>query len=193
MTMNVSPPPDWNAEGFLPPVDSSDPISRNRSPYPIGLVDLIERFGTSPERCEILKGFLEYRSFLHGLGISEGFQWIDGSFTEDKESRSGAAPNDIDVVTYFKQPPGLTQNSLSPEERDWLFKPKHAKSRFKVDGIIMPLGNPSDERNISEICYWHGLFSHTRQSDWKGYLQITLSLIDDADAAEHLNQAKQRA
>lgn len=190
--MNQSLPP-WNAEGLLPAISSSDPTSRNRSPYPIGLIGLIERFGTSPERCKILAGFLQYRSFLHSLGISEGFQWVDGSFTEDKESRYGAAPNDIDVVTYFKKPPGLSQNSLSPEQWNWLFKPKHAKSRFKVDGIIMPLGEPSDERNISETCYWHGLFSHTKQSAWKGYLQIPLSPADDEKAAEYLNQINPKA
>lgn len=153
-------------------------------------MDLIERFGTNPQRCGILEGFLVYRSFLHGLGITDGFQWVDGSFVEDKERRRGEPPKDIDVVTYFKPPATLTRNSLSTEQESLLFDPDATKEKFRVDGLIMPFGEASTEDFIEETAYWHGLFSHTRTGVWKGFLQIPLAAGEESEAAEYLKRIR---
>jgi len=190
--MNTAPTiPEWNNEGILPPINTADPTSRDRSPYTCALLDFIERFGTSLERLEILEGFLEYRAFLHSLGIIEGFHWINGSFVEDKEQLYGNAPNDIDVITYFNPPASLTKSSLTPEQHGWMFKPEQTKERFKVDGSIMPFGSPSTEDFIEDNLYWSGLFSHTRTGKWKGFVKITLKPEQDAIAANHLVKLKQ--
>jgi len=74
--------PDWNAQGVIPPIDVNDPASLARSPYQVALTDLILKFATSPERREILDGLLRFRASLHNLGLTSGFQWINGSFLE---------------------------------------------------------------------------------------------------------------
>lgn len=172
--------PDWTAEGILPPIrPSEDPTSKERSPYSCSLVELIERFATTAKRCEILNGFLEYRAFLRDLGIIEGFQWVDGSFTEDKERLKKAAPNDVDVVTFFKAPRTLTPESLSSDQLKWMFQPMEAKKRFLVDAHIQQLGQPLDDNGVKTISYWHGLWGHTRDLKWKGFLQIPLKATAD--------------
>jgi len=39
--------PHWNALGLLPPSDPARPVAPDRSPYPVSLSDIIERFATS--------------------------------------------------------------------------------------------------------------------------------------------------
>lgn len=96
--------PQWNTLGLLPPIDPVNPTSAERSPYPVALLDVILRFATSPERCKVLKGFLDYRAALHGMGLVNGFQWLDGSFTEQVETLERRSPRDIDVVTFVYTP-----------------------------------------------------------------------------------------
>lgn len=97
--------PEWNTLGLLPPTDPADPTSAERSPYPVALLDVILRFAISPERCKVLKGFLDYRAALHGMGLVSGFQWLDGSFTEQVETLERRPPKDIDVVTFVHTVP----------------------------------------------------------------------------------------
>ena len=83
--------PAWTAEGVLPPLDEANPLSPSRAPYPVSLADLVARFATSPQRCEVLAGFMAYRAALHANGYLAGFQWLDGSFMEDVETIQGRA------------------------------------------------------------------------------------------------------
>ena len=69
--------PAWTAEGVLPPINASQPVSPERSPYVVSLADYVLRFGTSPERRAVIAGFLNYRAALHGAGLIHGFQWLD--------------------------------------------------------------------------------------------------------------------
>jgi hypothetical protein len=70
---------------------------------------VVQRFATSPERIRILHGLIEYRIALSNTIILGGFQWLDGSFMENKELIEGKAPNDVDVVTFFELPKEKTQ------------------------------------------------------------------------------------
>ena len=85
-------------------------------------------------------------------------------------------------MTFFKAPTILTQDSLSPEEQGWMFKPKKAKERFMVDAQIQELGKPLDSNGVKEVSYWHGMWGHTREYKWKGFLQIPLSAGADDEA-----------
>src|SRR5882672_7829456 len=95
------PIPPFDLDSVLPP-HLGDPTEPDEiSPYPCTTLELCQRFSTSPERIEILKGFLHLRAELRRPGMAEGIQWLDGSFFEDIENSEGRSPNDIDVVTFF--------------------------------------------------------------------------------------------
>jgi hypothetical protein len=49
--------PAWTADGVLPPIHASQPVSPERSPYVVSLTDYVLRFGDTPERRTILDGF----------------------------------------------------------------------------------------------------------------------------------------
>jgi len=72
-----------------------------RSPYVVGLLDVVERFATTPERIRILDGLLRFRADLHQTGIVSGFQWLDGSFMEQVEILEHRPPRDLDVVNFL--------------------------------------------------------------------------------------------
>lgn len=175
--------PEWNVLGLLPPVDPANPISLERSPYHVSLRDLVMRFSTSLERIEILRGFLDYRSELHRVGLMEGFQWLNGSFTEAVELIERRPPGDIDVVTFVRLPLGF-----QPEQDDLgLFDHNTVKERFKVDSYFIEPEHLSHREVAFWSAYWYGLFSHRRTQTWKGFLQIELAPNEDADAAAWLS------
>ena len=181
------PIPVWNSEGLISPIDVTNPVSANRSPYFVSLADLVMRFSTSPERLAILRGFLGYRAELHSAGLNAGFQWIDGSFMENIEtSPRNCPPGDVDVVTFYRLPVGVTQADLVAKRPD-LFPGSVAerdalKARFSVHAYTQDLSTPS-ERLVNRSSYWYSVWSHQRDSlRWKGFLQIDLSPTDDPAA-----------
>jgi hypothetical protein len=185
------PIPAWNAEGLLPAVDRANPVSTNRSPYPVVLRDMVMRFSTSPERIAILNGFLNYRAALHAAGLTSGFQWLDGSFVEHIEiGARKRAPGDVDVVTFYRVPAGASQGELVARHPE-LF-PADArglqalKDLYKVDARMVHLGQTAD-RLVDRSAYWSGVWGHQRDTfRWKGFLHIDLSPTDDAAARDLL-------
>ena len=185
--MMTVPIPLWNAEGLLPAADVVDPTSGNRAPYPVSLIDVVMRFSTSKERAKILAGFLGYRAALHGAGLTVGFQWLDGSFMEHIEiGHRQRPPDDIDVVTFYRMPVGMTQMSLVAGSPG-LFPETEAesdalKARYSVDAFAFSLGM-SGERLVDHGAYWYGVWAHQRDTfKWKGFLQIDLAPSEDAAA-----------
>lgn len=183
--MITVPIPHWNAQGVIPPVDVASPTSANRSPYVVTLNDLVMRFGISVERRRILDGLLRYRAALHGLGVTQGFQWLDGSFLEHIEVLDARPPNDIDVVTFFHLPAGETQASLA-SGAPTLFDSQIAKQNFYVDAYLVCLGGRS-EKLVERSAYWYSVWSHRRNQMWRGYVQIDLSPSEDATATSLLD------
>lgn len=180
--------PEWNTLGLLPPVDPADPASAERSPYPVALLDVVLRFATSPERCKVLKGFLDYRATLHGMGLVRGFQWVNGSFTEQVETLERRAPRDIDVVTFVHIPDDFapTAAQFAVLEHD------AAKTHFLVDSYFVETNLLSAEAIIQKSAYWYSMWSHRRNQAWKGYLQIDLNPAQDADAHKRLTRLDTR-
>lgn len=174
----------WNTLGLLPPIDPVNPTSVERSPYPVALLDVILRFATSPERCKVLKGFLDYRAALHGMGLVNGFQWLDGSFTEQVETLERRSPRDIDVVTFV-----YTPDDFAPtDEQIGMLEHDAAKAQFLVDSYFVEINQLPVEAIVQQSAYWYSMWSHRRNQAWKGYLQIDLSPAYDADARECLTQ-----
>lgn len=81
--------PLWNHQGIIPPIDESNPTSPVRAPYQTDMVQIVERYATTFERCDVLEGFLSHRAQIHRMGIASGFQWLDGSFMENVELLEG--------------------------------------------------------------------------------------------------------
>jgi hypothetical protein len=96
--------PNVNESGVLPPFlpDCTPTEKAAVAPYPISLAELIQKYSVSNVRKKILSGYLEYRRNLKKIGITQGFQWIDGSFTENVERIRKRGPSDIDLITFIR-------------------------------------------------------------------------------------------
>lgn len=176
--------PAWTGQGVLPPVGGADALSFERSPYIVRLTDYVLRFGVTPERQAILDGLFRYRAALHEVGFLSGFQWLDGSFLEQVEQTEGRPPNDIDVVTFFRLPPGISQEALAIKAGALLDGDK-VRSAFHVDGYFVHLGMDA-ERLTWQSAYWYGVWSHRRNQLWKGFVQVDLAPTEDESAAATL-------
>lgn len=185
---SLVPIPAWNAEGLLAPVDVAAPTSAHRAPYAVSLSDFVMRFSTSAKRMEILAGLLDYRTALHAIGLTAGFQWVDGSFAEHVEvcPRRHRPPNDVDVVTFYEMPAGATQAGLlaagsalfpgTVVEHDAL------KRQYRVDAYSVSLRS-TGARLVDQSAYWYGVWAHQRETlKWKGFLQLDLAPAEDAGA-----------
>lgn len=181
--------PSFNQSGVLPPfLPQSSPVDdAAMAPYKASLMDVATRFGNTPERKAILVGLLDFRRDMKHAGITDGFQWIDGSFFEDCEGNQNRPPNDIDVVTFAKRPVGV----LLPQ--DWavfvntnrhLFTRSTTKVSYRCDAYYVDLTIPP-ETLVSRARYWFGLFSHQRSTYlWKGMVEVSLS--DDEGAVRRV-------
>lgn len=174
--------PSWNARGLLPPHDPLSPVSAERSPYEVSLLDLVTRFGTTPERRTILKGLLDFRSALHAMGLVDGFQWLDGSFLEEVEKLEGRAPGDFDVVTFLND-----TSTLAPTPpHDAALDHDAAKLLFKVDSYFVELDKLPPSEVVLMSAYWYSMWSHRRTMEWKGFLQVSLAPTEDTLALPSL-------
>jgi hypothetical protein len=176
--------PAWTADGVLPPINASQPVSPERSPYVVSLTDYVLRFSDTAERRTVLDGFLRYRSALHAAGVLQGFQWLDGSFLEHVELIEGRAPNDVDVVTFYRLPAGLSQAQLAAKAGA-LFEHDSVKMEFRVDGYLVHLGMDA-ERLTHQSAYWYSVWSHRRNQLWKGFVQLDLAPGEDIVATATL-------
>jgi hypothetical protein len=181
--------PNWNAQGVLPPIDSENTTLGERSPYAVSLADIVLRYGTSKERLKILKGFLDFRAELHTTGLAQGFQWVDGSFLENIEVIENRIPRDMDIVTFYHVPAGQTQEKLA-NLAPRLFNPVCTKQDYAVDAYFVTLNDGPPEPLIGLSAYWYSLWSHRRNGQWKGYLQIDLSSGEDQVANANLAKAQ---
>ena len=175
--------PAWNPDGIIPAHDQLDPTSHARSPYTVSLLDVMTRFGNTEARRDLLQRWLDFRAALHRLGITRGFQWIDGSFVENIEQTHNRPPNDIDLVTFLYIPAGYTGAELL-QRYPGLFNPEFVKDRYAMDAYFVQLNQIPVEKIIAQALYWYSLWSHTRTGRWKGYLQVELA--PDHDAAAHV-------
>jgi hypothetical protein len=181
--------PAWNSSAVLPPVRPGQPgHSPDRSPYSASLSEVVQRFATSPERIVILRGLLAYRNELTRVGITDGFQWLDGSFMEHKELLLNQPPNDVDVVTFFNLPAGITNQQTFVAQNPDLFYTDQSKRRFHVDAYAMLIGSALEISDVQQISYWYSMWSHRRNGLWKGFVRVDISTDQDQIAGAVLDQ-----
>jgi len=134
-----------------------------------------------------LRQFLDFRERLTTEGLTNGFQWLDGSFLEDIEVRESRPPKDLDVITVYWGYDIAFQLALMgrfPEVAD----PRLAKINYPL--VHYPLdADYSPEATVELTRYWISLFSHNRLGVWKGMLRIELNTPAE-DAAARLELAK---
>jgi hypothetical protein len=129
--------PLFTIDGILPPFTGVGPGDDPalRSPYMADSIEVVARFGSSAGRRQILKGWLDQRSMLRGIGIVRGFQWLDGSFLEEKD------PKDLDVVCFFHFPDTVRteeEQRLLWNSHAQLFERKVVKQKFSLDAFFLP-------------------------------------------------------
>lgn len=178
------PVPSFTIDGVLPPfVGPNGPggAPEDLSPYLTTAAEVVTTLATSPTRRTILKGWLNHRASLRAIGFDRGFQWLDGSFVEDKE------PQDLDIVAFLYRPPGIRDGNMLArlmQSNIGLFGRAQVKTTYSLDFFPVDL-NGTPEGLVSLTRYWLGLFSHRRQDSlWKGMLQVRLE--DEADDAAAL-------
>lgn len=180
-------PPMLASPATLPPFVGNDPaIPAARSPYNATMEEIIQRFGTTTKRREILAGLIAFRREIRRLSIGAEFQWVAGSFVE----KLGREPNDVDVVTFYTTSPQEMQQIQADPVR-WADVQKLAnrasvKGRFQCDAFFVSLSGDGRVL-VNQTHYWYGLFSHQRGSlAWKGMVQIDVASFDDDTAAESI-------
>lgn len=167
--------------GYLPPFLRSPTHRDGTSPYRATALDLVERYAISKTRIRILEGLLDYRAELRRIGLTAGFQWIDGSFTETLDRE----PNDVDIVTFAAEPTSITASDAE------LFDPRKARARFLCDAWFVDLSCASRSDLVADVTYWFGLFSHQKRSlRWKGLIELELSTDGDSSARARLATLK---
>ena len=122
------------------------------------------------------------------MGLTRGFQWINGSFLENVEDNENRDPEDIDVVTFFHLPNGYTEESLY-EAHQPVFDPNHIKSKYEVDAHYIQLDTDHMDYIIRSSTFWYSLWSHTQDGRWKGYLQIDLANNEDETARTEIGES----
>jgi hypothetical protein len=179
--------PNFDHNGVIPPhLGSPQEGGHQMSPYPTTSLEFCEKFATSPERIDILKRFLEFRSEMRKSGIS-GFQWLDGSFVEDIENSSrNRPPQDLDILTFY-YPITVAQNTNILANFIEFVDRKACKTKFKLDHLMINIGvNPVIIIEFTR--YFLQLFTHNRDQVWKGMLKMEVGITDeDADAEKYLN------
>jgi hypothetical protein len=149
-------------------------------------MELVSRLGYSPERRALLGNLFDYRRNLRTFGI-HGFQWIDGSFTEDCERLKRRAPGDIDLMNLVVDPP---QSLRGTEGMRLLLDRTFIKEAYHLDVMQpFPLGLDPDGRpmvGLQGLTYFFSLFSHSRPDYyghpvWKGMIELAL-LSDEEDS-----------
>jgi hypothetical protein len=174
--------PSFNHSHVLPPFLGDSPTAAaNTSPYECSSLEMVRQFAISHERCALLKGWLRYRADLRQLGFVQGFQWVDGSFSEDVEVHEQRAPGDVDVVTFALPPLGKTKQEINVmlAANPSLFNRSELRSQYGCDAFLVPM-DTSPDKLVKRSTYYFQLFSHRRSDHvWKGLLQIPLESDDD--------------
>ena len=157
---------------------------------------MAQRFGDTAARRDLLAGLLDFRAALHRVGLTRGFQWVNGSFVTDIMRIANREPRDIDVVTFFHLPDGHTPASFAREVPELLNRDNN-RNRYNVDALFMVLDNNDMRYMATRFAFFNNLWSHTREEErqewrWKGYLEIDLSDHEDAVAGIALDQAAGR-
>lgn len=179
--------PNWTPSGVIPAIRPGvDGADNDRSPYLSSLDAFFDYFCFSPERLLICRGLMSYRSALHSSGLTSGFQWLDGSFSENVEANQSRSPNDVDVVTFFHPQDGHDLRTIVAGNPD-AFDQSKVKADFRVDAYFHQLGQIHGPNEVKMVSYWYSMWSHRRDGLWKGFVQVDLDPKHDNSASSKLD------
>lgn len=182
--------PPFNHNNVLPPYQGNNPASCNaQSPYQCSIMEFCQRFAISDKRIMILKGFIQFRLKCNDIGITEGFQWIDGSFIEDIMASEQREPNDIDVVSFLFRLRSIPNLIIEIKSKFLEFlDPTMSKKNYHVDHYLVE-ADSNPVTTINAVKYWNQLFGHNRKGIWKGMVEIPLypTNAEDTNALNYLN------
>ena len=180
--------PSFDHNLVLPPHRGNPTQPADLSPYPCTSLEFCRRFNSSLERRDILLGFLTFRTQLRELGLVNGFQWLDGCFLEDIETKENRAPHDLDLVTFYWGYDQVFQKQLL-EQLPAFANPPIAKQLYRLDHYPVDISH-NPQVTVEWTRYWTHLFSHTRQGAWKGMLRIDLNTsVEDSVALSELQHS----
>jgi len=176
----------WDSRGLLPPFDTNGVKIENRSPYKTNIINFIDIFGFNAQRLDILDKFVDYTKIVKESGVQIHKIWIDGSFCEKCETLRKRPPNDIDAVILHT----IIDENLLKNNLDLILNKNKVKTEFKTDSyfVLIPpsYANLEDQYAfIEKIVYWSSFWSHTRDNDWKGFIEL-----DNFDG-DNYNNAKE--
>ena len=178
--------PAFNHNHVLPPHLGNPTSPEALSPYKVSIIDFSKKFSTSNKRIQLLKGFIAFRQKMNFYKIINGFQWINGSFTENIEMSEKRDPKDIDVVTFYSQLSFETFGNIINNFQEFL-NPILSKNNFSTDHYSVDYAY-SPETTIFHTKYWVQLFTHNRNNVWKGIIQLPLNTPDeDLIALDYIN------
>jgi hypothetical protein len=178
--------PSFNHSNVLPPFVGDRLTAAKSSPYLLSASELVSELGQTAARRNLLLSFFKYRRGLRKFGFMGGFQWLNGSFSENIELEKNRPPSDIDLVTFTHAVTGLSaeQINVNMNNHPELFDRDICRATFNCDVFIVNLSK-QPELLVQDVRYWYGLFSHRRGDHiWKGFLQIPLDSDDEAAVTE---------
>lgn len=177
------PIPAFTIDGILPPyVGPKGPggAMEDMTPYVVSATEVVATLGSSSQRQTILRHWLNHRAALRRIGFTRGYQWLDGSFVEQKD------PKDLDVVTFTYRPTNAKDKAALTaliNANLGIFHRTLVKKAFMLDAFFLDFEG-SAEALVSVSRYYLGLFSHRRGDDlWKGMLQVRLEDVTDDQTA----------
>ena len=173
--------PEFNHSNILPPFVGERLFAADSSPYVMSSSELVDKMGHTSARRYLLRSFLSYRTELRKFGFQGGFQWVNGSFTENIEAEQNRPPQDIDLVTFTYPASGLSSRLINEKMKAHpdLFDRDRCKATYLCDTFLVNLDKRADLL-VQDVRYWYGMFSHRRADHlWKGFLQVPLNSDDD--------------
>jgi|GEM_PF-1353342 len=177
---------EFRADGTLPPYVGGSPdeiTSHLGSPFVLSTEDACALLGTSERRQELLRGLLNYRAALRGLGVRRGFTLIGGSMTENR----GAEPGDVDVAVIVEVPEELRALLVHGRKRERFEQLRDArvtKAEFGVDAYLYAVEDILEE--LPTLLRMFNLYSHSKLQSWKGVVAVDMR-SDDAVARAWLD------
>ena len=164
------PIPAFDHNHVLPPHTGNPTNPMDVSPYECTIMEFCQHFATSPQRIVLLKSFIEFRLRMLDFKIQQGFQWIDGSFTENIEISGSRDPRDIDVVTFYMGLSTAQEKNIADSFQEFI-SPILSKRNYHLDHYPVNYGFRPDI-TVEATRYWIQLFSHNRDRVWKGMIKI---------------------
>jgi hypothetical protein len=148
------------------------------NPTPYGIIETnisslkgkyVDEFPSSITRRLIFNEYSGYIVYFFNALNNSWIQWINGSFTTNKEN-----PNDIDLVNLVKVD---NKFILNPNKK--LFNNPNSEEEYLVHSSFIPIYDSNDLR-YSEVTeyllnYWKKWFGQDKENKPKGIIQIEIT------------------